>query len=110
MLAGARDLLGVGALLVVSAVASSSSFMPITPFIGVRISWLTLRRNADFMFDASTASSRALPVGAVELDQALQALPSLAREHRHQTEQRQRRERGDRRAVDLLGDQQRDSG
>ena len=39
--------------------SSSSSFIPITPFIGVRISWLTLARNADFMFDASTASSRA---------------------------------------------------
>ena len=33
--------------------------MPITPFIGVRISWLMFARNADFMFDASTASSRA---------------------------------------------------
>ena len=33
--------------------------MPITPFIGVRISWLMLARKADFMRDASSAASRA---------------------------------------------------
>ena len=33
--------------------------MPITPFIGVRISWLMLARNADFMRDASCACTRA---------------------------------------------------
>ncbi len=33
--------------------------MPITPFIGVRISWLMFARNADFIAEASTASSRA---------------------------------------------------
>ena len=43
-----------------SSVVSSSSFVrPSTPFIGVRISWLMLARNADFVFDASTAASRA---------------------------------------------------
>ncbi len=31
--------------------------MPITPFIGVRSSWLMFARNADFRFDASTARS-----------------------------------------------------
>ena len=39
--------------------------MPITPFIGVRISWLMLARNADFMFDASTAWSRAIASSAL---------------------------------------------
>ena len=33
--------------------------MPRTPFIGVRISWLTLARNSDFSRAASSASSRA---------------------------------------------------
>ena len=33
--------------------------MPMTPFIGVRISWLMFARNADFSRDASSASSRA---------------------------------------------------
>ena len=42
-----------------SGVSSSSSVMPITPFIGVRISWLMLARNADFSLDASSAASRA---------------------------------------------------
>ena len=42
-----------------SSVSSSRSVMPITPFIGVRISWLTLATNIDFMRDASSASSRA---------------------------------------------------
>ena len=83
--------------------------MPITPFIGVRISWLMLARNADFMFDASTASSRATAVGVVELEQALETLAALAREQRDEPEQGQRRERGDRGAVDLLGDEQRDA-
>ena len=31
-----------------SSVSSSSPVMPITPFIGVRISWLMLARNSDF--------------------------------------------------------------
>ena len=33
--------------------------MPMTPFNGVRISWLMLARKSDFRRDASTASSRA---------------------------------------------------
>ena len=33
--------------------------MPITPFIGVRISWLTLARNSDLTRADSTAASRA---------------------------------------------------
>ena len=44
------------ALLGVSSVSSSSSVMPITPFIGVRISWLMLARNSDFAREASIAS------------------------------------------------------
>ena len=40
------------------AVSSRSSLMPMTPFIGVRISWLTLARNIDFILDASSAWSR----------------------------------------------------
>jgi hypothetical protein len=34
----------------------SSSVMPITPLIGVRISWLMLATNSDFSRDASRAS------------------------------------------------------
>ena len=34
------------------------SSMPITPFIGVRISWLMVARNSDFATDAPSASSR----------------------------------------------------
>ncbi len=44
--------------------SSSNSVIPRTPFIGVRISWLTLAKNADFMFDASTAWSRAIDSSA----------------------------------------------
>ena len=42
-----------------SVVESSSSVMPITPFSGVRISWLMLARNSDFEREASTASASA---------------------------------------------------
>ena len=42
-----------------SSVSSRSSLIPITPFIGVRISWLTLATNIDFIREASSASSRA---------------------------------------------------
>ena len=42
-----------------SGVSPSSSSMPITPFSGVRISWLMLARNSDLARDASTASARA---------------------------------------------------
>ena len=78
--------------------------MPMTPFIGVRISWLMFARNADFIADASTASSRASAVGVVEFEQALQALVALAREQRDEPDRGSAGQRGDRRAVDLLGD------
>ena len=42
-----------------ASVSSSSSVMPMTPFIGVRISWLMLARNSDFEREASTASASA---------------------------------------------------
>ena len=42
-----------------SSVVSSRSVMPITPFIGVRISWLIVARNVDLARDASSAASRA---------------------------------------------------
>ena len=32
--------------------------MPMTPFIGVRISWLMVARNSDFATEAPSASSR----------------------------------------------------
>ena len=51
-----RDLHARGelVLLVVEArSASSSSVSPITPFIGVRISWLIVDRNSDLVFDAT---------------------------------------------------------
>ena len=41
------------------AVSSSSSVSPITPFIGVRISWLIVERKSDLAFDAISAPSRA---------------------------------------------------
>ena len=43
----------------VSCVFSSKSVIPITPFIGVRISWLIFAKNSDFIRDASRATSRA---------------------------------------------------
>ena len=39
--------------------SSSSAVMPITPFIGVRISWLMVARNSDLSRDVSSALSRA---------------------------------------------------
>jgi hypothetical protein len=43
----------------VRSVSSSMPVIPITPFIGVRISWLMLARNSDFSLADSRASSRA---------------------------------------------------
>ena len=42
-----------------STVSSSRSIAPITPYIGVRISWLITARNSDFSRVASSAWSRA---------------------------------------------------
>ena len=47
-----------------SVVSSSRLVMPITPFIGVRISWLTLARNSDLCRFASSASRRASSAAA----------------------------------------------
>ncbi len=41
------------------SVVSSRSLRPITPFMGVRISWLIVARNVDLARDASRAASRA---------------------------------------------------
>ena len=46
-----------------SPVSSSRSVMPMTPFIGVRISWLMLARNSDFSRADSSAASRACLIG-----------------------------------------------
>ena len=43
----------------VNSVSSRSSVIPITAFIGVRISWLIVARNALFARVASSASRRA---------------------------------------------------
>ena len=43
----------------VSSVPRSSPVIPITAFIGVRISWLIVARNALFAWVAASASSRA---------------------------------------------------
>ena len=51
--------LGVLVLRAVEVVLSSSVVIPITPFIGVRISWLMFARNSDLCSDAARASSRA---------------------------------------------------
>ena len=40
-----------------SGVSMRASVMPITPFIGVRISWLMLARNADLSRELSSASA-----------------------------------------------------
>ena len=53
------DALGEATLVGVRCVRSSSSLRPITPFIGVRISWLIMARNSDFSREACIASSRA---------------------------------------------------
>ncbi len=42
-----------------NAVVSKSSVMPRTPFMGVRISWLMLARNCDFVRLAASATSLA---------------------------------------------------
>ena len=42
-----------------SSVSSASSVMPMTPFIGVRISWLMLARNSLLARLAASAASRA---------------------------------------------------
>ena len=46
-----------------SALSASTSTMPMTPFIGVRISWLMVARNADLARLAVSASSRAVSSG-----------------------------------------------
>ena len=48
-----------------AAVRSSSSVMPITPFSGVRISWLMLARNSDLARDASSACAGQVALGHV---------------------------------------------
>ena len=42
-----------------SSVVSRSPVRPITPFIGVRISWLMVARKSDLSREASMAASRA---------------------------------------------------
>jgi hypothetical protein len=42
-----------------SAVSISNPIMPMTPFIGVRISWLMVARKSDFARVAISAASRA---------------------------------------------------
>ena len=42
-----------------SSVVSRRSLRPITPFMGVRISWLMVARNVDFAREAPSAASRA---------------------------------------------------
>ena len=51
--------MGQALLVAVEVGARSRSFSPITPFIGVRISWLIVARNSDFWRVASRAASRA---------------------------------------------------
>ena len=51
-----------------SSVSSSSSVMPMTPFIGVRISWLMLARNSLLArFAASAASLATFMVSSANL-------------------------------------------
>ena len=58
-----RTVCGVVALARVELGLEQQSVMPMTPFIGVRISWLMFARNSDFSRDASVALSRALGHG-----------------------------------------------
>jgi len=53
------DRLGKVALLVVSGESSSRLVMPMTPFIGVRISWLIIARKALLAWAARSAASLA---------------------------------------------------
>ena len=53
----ARTISGVAALLSVSSVSSRSPVMPMTPFMGVRISWLMLARNSLLAVLARSANS-----------------------------------------------------
>ena len=46
-------------------VSSTSPVIPITAFIGVRISWLIIARNEDFARVASRAASRACAISSV---------------------------------------------
>ena len=62
-----------------SWVRSSRSVSPITPFIGVRISWLIVARNSDFSRDASIASSRASASSAA-LRSRSATMPELVRD------------------------------
>ena len=56
----------------VRSVPSASSVMPMTPFIGVRISWLMLARNSLFArLAASAASSARCPLDDLGLERLL---------------------------------------
>jgi len=50
--------------------------MPMTPFIGVRISWLMFARNSDLVFDAASAASINGPSDVKLKDQAVLHLPA----------------------------------
>ena len=74
------------------SVSSSRPVMPITPFIGVRISWLMFATNSDFSRDASTAALlrgrqrvlRALAGGdVVRLGDEVQRAPFGVADERH---------------------------
>ena len=58
-LAAGLDRLGEVALLGVRSVSRSRSVMPMTPLIGVRISWLIVARKSDFIREPAIAASRA---------------------------------------------------
>ena len=62
----------------VSAVSSSSVVMPMTPFIGVRISWLMLARNSDFARVASSSLRLSAMSSRVGRRQLLLALAERA--------------------------------
>ena len=58
-----------------SGVSSSRSIMPITPFIGVRISWLMLARNCDFERFASSAWRASATASSVAASRARRCVP-----------------------------------
>ncbi len=63
----------------VTSLSSTSSVMPRTPFIGVRISWLTLARNSLLAWLAASAASLADRRSAVCFDTRRRSRPTHPR-------------------------------
>ena len=69
--------------------------MPMMPFIGVRISWLTFAQERRLHVGRLDRLVARVAVGVVELDEALESLATLAGKQPDKAQEGQRRERGD---------------